>query len=230
MVVEVFKSANKLLKDIRKSFRDIKNRCGIFTGEEGLETIARDILCKVNVKMGGREGIITFDKLKGTMLFSLDLFDSGNENKISNKMTEVVFLLGRKGSHQVTDFVEEKPGGFVAYAEVFGKPHAVNVSFADNGDGTEPGFERKMAFAHDGNTFDGELVTAMLALVERTTGKSVGGIFASRTADFTVPEEIFKKLYSLFLGVGENIFCHRDLLFFSVYIIEKNSSKLSRSG
>ena len=104
---------------------------------------------------------------------------------------------------------------------MFGKTHAVNVSFTDNSHSAEPGFERKMTFAHDGNAFDGKLVTAMIALVERTTGKSVGGIFTSGTADFAVPEEIFKKLYSLFFAVGENILCHRSLLFFSLYILSK---------
>jgi len=104
---------------------------------------------------------------------------------------------------------------------MFGKTHAVNVSFTDNSHSAEPGFERKMTFAHDRYAFDGKLVTAMPALVERTTGESVGGIFTSGTADFSVPEEIFKKLDSLFFAVGENIFCHRSLLFFSLYILSK---------
>jgi len=107
MVIKVFKSVNKLLKDIRKSFRDLKNRRGIFTGEECLKTIARDILYKVNVKMGGRGRIITFDNLKGPFLFPLDFFDAREKKKFPKKVAKVVFLPCRKGSHQVADLVEK---------------------------------------------------------------------------------------------------------------------------
>lgn len=230
MVVEVFESVNKLLKDITKSFRDIKNGRGILAGEECLKPIARDILRKVNVKMSGRKHTIALYKLKGTFPFSLDFFDAREKKKLSKKVAKLVFLLSREGSHQVTDLVEKKPGRFVAYAKLFSKPNAVGVSLTDKSDGTKPRFESEVAFSHNGNAFDGKLITAMLALVERTTGKSVGEIFASGTTDFAVPKEIFKKLNSLFLCVGENVFCHRCLLFFSVYIIEKILSRLSRSG
>ena len=107
MVIKVFKSVNKLLKDIRKSFRSIKNGPHALAGEECLKTIARDILYKVNVKMGGRGRIITFDKLKGPFLFPLDFFDARAKKQFPKKVAKVVFLPCRKGSHQVTDLVEK---------------------------------------------------------------------------------------------------------------------------
>lgn len=141
MVVEIFKSVNKLLENVRKSVVRFRYGRGCFTGKEFFKGITRGSLDKVNVKMRWRKRMITFDKLKGAFLFSLDAFDTGDEEKFSQEMAEVVFLSGGERSHEVAYLMKKKPGGFVAYAKVFRKHNTVHVTFTDNGDSTEPGFE-----------------------------------------------------------------------------------------
>lgn len=69
-----------------------------------------------------------------------------------------------------------------------------------------------MAFSHNGDTFDGELVSAMGALIEWAGRKMVSGMFTSWAEDFFFPKKIFEKPDNFFVAVGENAFCHCDLL------------------
>jgi hypothetical protein len=118
--------------------------------------------------------------------------------------------------------VEKKPGGFVAYTKVFGKHNTVYVSFTDNGEGTEPGFETEVTFSHDGDAFEGKLMAAVGALVERATREAIDGVFAAGAEDFLFPEKTFEKLDNFFLGVAEDVFCHCSLLCFFYRYYRKN--------
>lgn len=111
-------------------------------------------------------------------------FDAGNEEKMA--VYGGGLCRSDRFSHDVSDLVEKKPGAFVRDGKFLGEVNSGNaVVLAEENYGLQPMSEGEVAFAKDGDAFEGELFSTTGALVNATGRDAVGLVLAARAGWIT---------------------------------------------